>query len=207
MDLAKKLKRLREDANLSQKDLAERIGITAQSYNNYEKRDYKPSPEMLVKLAIALNTDINELLDFTPDALAEAKRIAREVGIEYHDDGNGYITIKRNVIGVVPAVAGAMPSNVTHIKADYKSFIEFILNACKKADADLKSLRNRLILFYVQGFQPPKPSVSAHTPISSRFTYTYSPHTHAISSSTTPHSFTGSMPSSTTHWDADEEDD
>lgn len=71
MDFAKRLKRLREDANLSQKDLAERIGKTAQAYNNYEKRGYNPSPELLVKLAIALNTTPNVLLDFEDKSISD----------------------------------------------------------------------------------------------------------------------------------------
>lgn len=71
MDFAKRLKRLREDANLSQKELAEKIGITAQSYNNYEKRGYKPTPEMLVKLAIALKTTPNDLLEFEKTSISD----------------------------------------------------------------------------------------------------------------------------------------
>lgn len=209
MDFAKRLKRLRENANLSQKELAEKLGMTAQSYNNYEKRGYDPKPEMLVNLAIALNTDVNKLLGFKPDALNQAKKIADEVGMEYTDDGDGYIIIKRNVEGEAPAVAGAIPSTVGYIKADYKAFINFILNASQKADADLKSVKNRLILFYAQGFKPPKPPVSSHTHVSSRFTH--SAHTHTISSSTIssstlPHHLTGST--TMQHYsNTDEEDD
>lgn len=71
MDFAKRLKRLREDANLSQKDLAEKLGMTAQSYNNYEKRGYNPTPEMLVKLAIALKTTPNDLLEFEKTSISD----------------------------------------------------------------------------------------------------------------------------------------
>ncbi len=91
MDLAKKLKRLREDANLSQKDLAERIGITAQSYNNYEKRDYKPSPEMLVKLAIALKTTPNDLLDFGKESISDIEYAEKyHTGMIFNEDYVNY---------------------------------------------------------------------------------------------------------------------
>ena len=64
MVFAERLRRFREEANLSQKDLADMVGLTAQSYNNYEKRGYSPTPELLVKLAVALKTTPNRLLDF-----------------------------------------------------------------------------------------------------------------------------------------------
>ena len=63
-DFADRLRRFREESNLSQKELAEMVGLTAQSYNNYEKRGYSPTPELLVKLAVALKTTPNRLLDF-----------------------------------------------------------------------------------------------------------------------------------------------
>ena len=63
-EFADRLRRFREESNLSQKELAEMVGLTAQSYNNYEKRGYSPTPELLVKLAVALKTTPNRLLDF-----------------------------------------------------------------------------------------------------------------------------------------------
>ena len=87
MDFAKRLKRLREDANLSQKELAERIGMTAQSYNNYEKRGYNPSPEMLVKLAIALKTTPNDLLDFKNISISDTDYANEHLDcVLIHDD-------------------------------------------------------------------------------------------------------------------------
>lgn len=64
MDFAKRLKSIREHANLSQKEVADKVGLSAQAYNNYEKRGYNPTPELLVKLAIALNIDVNTLVGF-----------------------------------------------------------------------------------------------------------------------------------------------
>lgn len=71
MEFAKRLKEFRENANLSQKELAEKVGLTAQAYNNYEKRGYSPTPELLVKLAIALNTTPNVLLDFKQQDISD----------------------------------------------------------------------------------------------------------------------------------------
>ena len=81
MGFCENLKRLRENAKLSQKDLAERIGMTAQSYNNYEKRGYNPTPEMLVKLAKALNTDLNTLVGFKPNNIDVQKVFEMQIQI------------------------------------------------------------------------------------------------------------------------------
>ncbi len=64
MDFAKRLKSIREHANLSQKEVADKVGLSAQAYNNYEKRGYNPTPELLIKLANALNIDVNTLVGF-----------------------------------------------------------------------------------------------------------------------------------------------
>lgn len=49
---------------LSQSKLADRVGLTVQSYNNYEVRGYEPRYEILIKLAIALNVDVNTLVGY-----------------------------------------------------------------------------------------------------------------------------------------------
>ncbi len=82
MDFAKRLKKIRENANLSQKEVAEKVGLTAQAYNNYEKRGYSPTPELLVKLATALKTTPNDLLDFKTQDISDLE-YAEEYMLRY----------------------------------------------------------------------------------------------------------------------------
>lgn len=48
--IGKKLKALRESANMNQKETAAKIGIPYQTYRNYETDTCDPDNEMLVKL-------------------------------------------------------------------------------------------------------------------------------------------------------------
>ncbi len=63
MSLGTNLRRLRTAANLTQKQLAERAGISEISVRYYEADHHKPKMIALHKLATALNCDPNELLD------------------------------------------------------------------------------------------------------------------------------------------------
>lgn len=51
VDFGKKLKELRLQAGLTQKQLADRIGVTKSVVSYYELQERQPSPDMLVKLA------------------------------------------------------------------------------------------------------------------------------------------------------------
>ena len=64
MSFSERLRYYREKANYSQKEIAEKIGISFSTYNNYETRGYEPKIETLLKLAAALGTDVNTLLGF-----------------------------------------------------------------------------------------------------------------------------------------------
>lgn len=62
MELAEKLKSMRKKAGLTQKEVADKLGITYQSYGQYERGLRKPKYETVEKFAKALNFDISELL-------------------------------------------------------------------------------------------------------------------------------------------------
>lgn len=57
-----KLKQLRLQAGLTQKQLAEQIGVTKSVVSFYELRERTPSPEILVKLAAVFHTSADYLL-------------------------------------------------------------------------------------------------------------------------------------------------
>lgn len=63
MDFAEKLKRIRLKMNLTQKDVAEILGITRTAYANYEQGLREPDLATVRKLCAALNISADELLD------------------------------------------------------------------------------------------------------------------------------------------------
>ena len=66
MSFAENVKRLREQQNLTQKELAERIGITQPTIAQYEMGIKVPTIIVGAKLAEQLGTTCEELLDSKP---------------------------------------------------------------------------------------------------------------------------------------------
>ena len=63
MTFGEKLRKSRLALNLSQIELAEIAGITERTIYNYEQTSTSPKPDVLKKLAAALNVTVNYLLD------------------------------------------------------------------------------------------------------------------------------------------------
>ncbi|MFD1176912.1 helix-turn-helix domain-containing protein [Paenibacillus puldeungensis] len=66
--LGDRIKYLREQNNLTQKDLASKAELTIVQLSRYETNDRKPDPESLRKLVDALDTNADYLLGRTQDA-------------------------------------------------------------------------------------------------------------------------------------------
>lgn len=64
-----RLKKIRKEHNLTQKQVAEYVNVTQQTYNNYETKDYEPTIETLIKLAKLFNTTIDNLIGNTTTEL------------------------------------------------------------------------------------------------------------------------------------------
>ena len=62
MDFGKRLKDLRKQYGLTQKQLAERIGVTKSVVSFYELRERTPSPEVLIKLSYIFHVSTDYLL-------------------------------------------------------------------------------------------------------------------------------------------------
>lgn len=56
------LKQLRTESKITQKDLADRIGVTKSVISYYELLERSPSPEVLIKLAAIFNVTTDYLL-------------------------------------------------------------------------------------------------------------------------------------------------
>lgn len=67
------LKILRKRINLTQKEVADAVGITFQTYSYYETGRTNPTPEMLCKLADFFGVTVDELLGRTPQLFDDAR--------------------------------------------------------------------------------------------------------------------------------------
>lgn len=59
------LKKLRKETGISQRILAEAIGVSQQSINKYENHDIEPDISTLIRLADYFNTSIDYLVGYT----------------------------------------------------------------------------------------------------------------------------------------------
>ncbi len=62
-----RLKEFRAKLDLTQEDLAERVGVTRQTINAIEKERYDPSLELAFKLANVFGVKIEELFTYEAD--------------------------------------------------------------------------------------------------------------------------------------------
>ena len=61
-DIGKNIRTLREQRQLTQEELAEKLFVTRQTVSNYETGRSRPDIDALVHMAAALDTDVNALL-------------------------------------------------------------------------------------------------------------------------------------------------
>ena len=59
------LKKLREDASISQKALADAIGVSQQSVNKYENHNIEPDIKTLIRIADFFDTSVDYLIGHT----------------------------------------------------------------------------------------------------------------------------------------------
>ncbi|WP_203261851.1 helix-turn-helix domain-containing protein [Streptococcus uberis] len=62
---SERLKQLRLEANLTQKEIAEKLNISQPSYADWERDKKKPTPEKLKKLSEILKVSTDYLLDIS----------------------------------------------------------------------------------------------------------------------------------------------
>lgn len=66
MSIGSNIKLFREERKLTQEQVADKLGITFQAVSSWERDEYKPDVEKLIKLA--------ELFDVSVSALVEEKK-------------------------------------------------------------------------------------------------------------------------------------
>ena len=62
ISFGKGLKELREENNLTQKELAEKLGINAVTYLHYEKEQRQPSLELIADISVFYGVSVDYLL-------------------------------------------------------------------------------------------------------------------------------------------------
>ena len=67
MKFAERLKKLREDLGISQRELARRAGISSAMISLYEAGKKSPTIDVLMKLAVVLEVSADYLLGLTDD--------------------------------------------------------------------------------------------------------------------------------------------
>ena len=77
------IKEAREIAGLSQKALAEKVGVAPNTFNGYETGKHDPKSDLLIKISRACNVTTDFLLGIegktnTPQLSAEARRVAEQ---------------------------------------------------------------------------------------------------------------------------------
>lgn len=76
--MLKNLKLLRQERGMSQKQLADRIGVSQQSVNKYENHNVEPDIETLIRIADCFGTSVDFLIGHT-EARAHAADAEREL--------------------------------------------------------------------------------------------------------------------------------
>lgn len=80
MEFSERLKTLRKQAQLTQVDVAEKLGISQPAYASWERGIKKPTQENLVKIAQILNVSVDYLVgnsDYTEDKLDNIELLFR----------------------------------------------------------------------------------------------------------------------------------
>lgn len=63
MDFETSIKERREDAGMTQAELADRVGVTRQTIRYVEKGEYNPSLELAWRIAREFDAEIEEIFD------------------------------------------------------------------------------------------------------------------------------------------------
>lgn len=79
MEIAKKLRLLRTKKNLSQKNLADLLGIKQPTYAQYETGKRTPKYETRVKIAAALGIPVSELLETQEELETKNRELEQDI--------------------------------------------------------------------------------------------------------------------------------
>lgn len=91
MKLSDNLKRIRKDNNLSQEQLAEKLGVSRQAVSKWESNQSYPERDKVLLICELFNYNIDELMNENVKEIDEAKQAKVNIN-KYIDDFFGFIT-------------------------------------------------------------------------------------------------------------------
>ncbi len=95
MSLSGNIKRLRLEKNLTQEQLATKLGVSAQAVSKWETSDTYPDGALLVPLASELNVSLDEL--FGNDSVSMADIAGRIVKLIHNTEANERFNVARDI--------------------------------------------------------------------------------------------------------------
>ena len=91
MNLADNLKKIRKENNLSQEDLADKLGVSRQSVSKWESKQAYPEMDKVLQLCKMFNLNIDDLLNQDINDVNNKKQVKNNIN-KYIDDFFNYIT-------------------------------------------------------------------------------------------------------------------
>lgn len=140
MNFNDNLKRYREQAGFTRKEMAQRLGVSVQGYSYWETKDREPNYETLVKIAQILNVSTDNLLGVKLDDYTFYKSIVDgfQDASGLHEDEPGKVIVYLDV----PPVEFYKGLRMTHD--------EFV-SMCETVDRSkgfLHGFRDRFMILY-----------------------------------------------------------
>lgn len=102
MKLYEKIKQLRLENNMTQKQLAKKLGISIPTLQKYEYGDYKIKNEIIVKMSEIFNVPIEELLSISDNDTDVDKKIKYKEIKDIKKDNSRLWEIVRDIINDTP---------------------------------------------------------------------------------------------------------
>ena len=131
INFSENLRKIRKERGLSQKELAERIGIPFQTINRYENTNILPNIANIISIAKILKVSIDELVGYKAVPINLIKywqNILDPVFTLIFDEDNDKILINEN------------QTSQTIYTFSYDEFIKLTEKAKLKTDAELKNV-------------------------------------------------------------------
>ncbi len=123
---AERLRYYREKSKYSQKELADIIGVSVAAYNKYETRGNEPKIDILIKLAAALNIDVNTLVGYHSENTQDIINTLTNYGLEVKKIDKYHVNIRP--LPTLNYIGGYNPQGLyINKKRSWKSFNVFAL--------------------------------------------------------------------------------
>lgn len=118
MSLSKNLKKIRKENNLSQEQLADKLGVSRQAVSKWESGQAYPEMEKMLVMCKMFNLNIDELLNQDIGEIDEVRQSKNNIN-KYIDDFLGIIT---KTIGMFSSM-----SFKTKVKCIFEQFVIFVV--------------------------------------------------------------------------------